>query len=126
MLYSYFTEKLIGLKNVIIKNINDAGENTEIYLEKPIKPHICPDCGKITMKVHDYRNQRIKDIPAFGKKTVLILHKRRYRCECGKCFYEKVDFLPRYHRMTNRFSAYVISKLSWEAYAAGSSFNRRV
>ena len=112
MLYSYFTEKLLGLKDVTIKNIEDNEGNTEIYLEKPVKPHTCPACGEGTSKVHDYRNQRIKDIPAFGKKTVLVLHKRRYQCACGKCFYEKVDFLPRYRRMTNRFSAYVISKLS--------------
>lgn len=112
MLYLYYIKKLLGLKDIEIINFDDNDGNMEIYLEMPVKPHICPECGKITSKVHDYRKQRIKDIPAFGKKTVLVLNKRRYQCECGKCFYEKVDFLPRYHRMTNRFSAYVISKLS--------------
>lgn len=112
MLYLHSTEKLLGLEDVTIKNVENNEGNTEIYLEKPVKPHVCPKCGKTTAKVHDYRNQRIKDIPAFGKQTVLILHKRRYKCECGKCFYEKVNFLPRYRRMTNRFSAYVISKLT--------------
>ena len=112
MLYSHFTEKLLGLKDITIKNVEDNEEKTEIFLEKPVKSHICPNCGETTAKVHDYRNQRIKDIPAFGKQTVIILRKRRYKCECGKCFYEKVDFLPRYRRMTNRFSAYVISRLT--------------
>jgi len=112
MLYLHSIEKLLGLKDVTIKNVEDNEEKAEIFLEKPVKPHVCPYCGKTTTKVHDYRNQRIKDIPAFGKQTVLILRKRRYKCGCGKCFYEEVDFLPRYRRMTNRFSAYVIRKLS--------------
>ena len=32
-------------------------------------------------------------------------------CTCGKRFAEKNKFLPRYHRMTNRLSAYIIDKL---------------
>ena len=63
--------------------------------------------------VHDYRWQTVKDIPAFGKHTVLILRKRRYRCPfCGKRFFENNSFLPRYYRMTSRLAAYIISKLS--------------
>ena len=46
------------------------------------------------------------------KSIVLTLKKRRYVCSCGKKFYEHYDFLPRYHRMTNRLVAYIISELS--------------
>ena len=77
-------------------------------------PHKCPCCGKITDKIHDYREQVIKDIPAFGKHLFIHLKKRRYCCSCGKRFAEKNDFLPRYHRMTNRLSAYIIDKLRSE------------
>lgn len=111
MLYSYFTEKLLGLKEVKIKNIEEKDGKTEIHLEMPVKLHTCPRCGELTKKAHDYRMQRIKDIPAFGKQSILLLRKRRYRCSCGKCFYEEINFLPRYYRMTNRFAAYVIDKL---------------
>ena len=65
----------------------------------------------IGVPVHDYREQPIKDIPAFGKHIFIHLNKRRYRCSCGKRFPENVDFLPRYHRMTNRLSLYIIDKL---------------
>jgi len=53
----------------------------------------------------------IKDIPAFGKHIAIILRKRRYKCTCGKRFAERNEFLPRYHRMTNRLVAHVIDKL---------------
>ena len=69
-------------------------------------------CGTATDTVHDYRIQVIKDIPAFGKLVSIVLRKRRYRCKhCGKRFFETNSFLPRYHRMTNRLSAFVIDKL---------------
>ena len=113
MLCNNFTEKLLGLKGVNVKNVKVFSDKVEIYVELSKKPHICPRCGRMTAYVHDYRTQSIKDIPAFGKQTVLILRKRRYRCPyCGKCFFEDNTFLPRYYRRTSRLTAYIISKLS--------------
>jgi transposase len=113
MLCTYSTEKLLGLKEVIVKNVRQLPNKTEIFIELPRKPHVCPCCGHKTSYVHDYRCQTVKDIPAFGKYTSLILRKRRYRCSsCGKRFFEDNSFLPRYHRITNRLAAYIISKLS--------------
>jgi transposase len=113
MLCTHSTEKLLGLKGVIVKNVRQLPDKTEIFIELPRKPHICPCCEHQTSYVHDYRCQTVKDIPAFGKHTSLILRKRRYRCSsCGKRFFEHNSFLPRYHRMTNRLAAYIISKLS--------------
>jgi transposase len=78
----------------------------------PLKPHACPCCGQQTGRVHDYRLQPVKDIPAFGKHVILIMRKRRYHCpNCRKNFYEENTFLPKYHRMTNRLAAYIISML---------------
>ena len=76
------------------------------------KEHSCICCGTATDTVHDYREQVIKDIPAFGKLVSIVLRKRRYRCKCcGKRFFECNSFLPKYHRMTNRLSAFIIEKL---------------
>jgi transposase len=113
MLCTHSIEKLLGLKGVIVKNVRQLPDKTEIFIELPRKPHVCPCCGHQTSYVHDYRCQTVKDIPAFGKHTSLILRKRRYRCHsCGKRFFEDNSFLPRYHRMTNRLASYIISKLS--------------
>jgi transposase len=113
MLCTYSTEKLLGLKGVIVKNVRQLPDKTEIFIELPRKPHVCPCCGHQTSYVHDYRCQTVKDIPAFGKHTSLILRKRRYRCPaCGKRFFENNSFLPKYQRMTNRLAAYIISKLA--------------
>lgn len=115
MLYSYITENLLGLQDVILKNVEQNEKFIYIYIQMPRKVHICPCCGKETDKVHDYRKQYIKDIPAFGKLTYIVLNKRRYVCpSCKKRFYEKVDFVPRKHQSTKRLAFYIIDKLSDE------------
>mgnify|MGYP000909807486 CR=1 FL=1 len=107
-----YTEELLGLEDAFIKSIEKHDGKLFIYIEMYQRIHKCPQCGEMTSKVHDYRTQPVKDIPAFGQLTVLFLRKRRHVCpSCRKVFYEKVPFLPRYQRMTNRFSAYVIKSL---------------
>ena len=112
MLYNYSISNLTGLQDLKIKNIDNLGNFLLINAEIERKPHRCPCCKTITDKVHDYRVQIIKDIPAFGKFIFISLRKRRYVCpHCGKRFYENVEFLPKYHRMTNRLSAFVLHLL---------------
>ena len=114
MLYKHFTEKLLGLQDIELEKIEEIDNYIHLFCHLKQNPHKCPCCGKLTDKVHDYREQVIKDIPAFGKFFFIHLRKRRYRCSCGKRFFEKNSFLPRYHRMTNRLCAYIIDKLRCE------------
>lgn len=113
MLYNHYTEKLIGLQDIIVKNIHKNDGNIFITIELIKKPHVCPSCGKITSYVHDYRLQKIHDIPSFGSNVFLLLRKRRYVCkECNKRFFEENMWLPRYYRLTKRLVGYIIDRLS--------------
>lgn len=115
MLYSHFTQEVLGLQDVIITKVENSEKELIIYAELERKQHPCIHCGAETNTIHDYRKQVIKDIPAFGKTVSIVLRKRRYRClHCGKRFFEANSFLPKYHRMTNRLAAYVINKLTDE------------
>ena len=115
MLSNNISTELLGLKGIIIKSVNQKEKLTTIEIEMEVSEQCCPSCNAVTTKIHDYREQTIKDTPAFGKNIILILKKRRYKCpNCGKQFYEKNTFLPRYHRMTNRLPALVIDKLHEE------------
>lgn len=109
MLYTHSISNLTGLQDLRIKNVDTLGNFLLISAEIERKPHKCPCCNNLTDKVHDYRVQIIKDIPAFGKFVLISLRKRRYVCKhCKKRFYENIQFLPKYHRMTNRLSAWII------------------
>jgi len=115
MLSTDFITKLLDLKDIFVTNVAQHENSIVIEMEKPVEEQHCPCCGTATKTIHDYRKQDIKDIPVLGKTLILRLRKRRYRCpECSKRFYEKVDFLPRYHRITRRLAHYVISELASE------------
>ena len=63
------TTKLLGLEDVIVKNVYEDAKGCHIDLELPRRTHICPCCGASTDRIHDYRMQQIKDLPAHGKNT---------------------------------------------------------
>ena len=107
MLMKNYTAKLLDLEDVIITNVENTAGQLHIYLELPRTAHTCPACGATTDRIHDYRIQTIKDVP-LGKDTFLHLRKRRYRCSCGKRFFEKNPFLPRYYRVTSRLVAEIM------------------
>jgi len=108
-----YTTELLGLEDVNIIEIKQNERRLDIYIMKPRRKHRCPACGQETDKIHDYRWQSVKDLKAYGKATLLHIRKRRYACEhCGKRFIEDITFLPRYHRVTNRLVAHVISAFS--------------
>lgn len=72
-----------------------------------------PECKTLTDKIHDYRIQSVKDIPAFGTNVILKIRKRRYVCPaCKKRFYENIPLLPKYQRTTNRLWAFILNELS--------------
>ena len=112
MLCSHFSEKLIGIQEVEAKNIEENAGKITIEIELSRKECKCPVCGKHTSKIHDYRYQKVKDIPAFGKKVVFILRKRRYVCCCGKRFAEPNSFLAKYQRMTQRAMVGMLERLA--------------
>jgi transposase len=112
MLNSYYTEKLLGLHEVEVKKIQESKKSFEIEIEQPRKQCVCPCCSQGTNKIHDYRRQRVKELPAFGKSVTLVLRKRRYVCSCGKRFAEPNSFLARYQRITKRAIMVLLEKLS--------------
>ena len=112
MLYTNYTKEILGLQDAEVEKVCEIEKRIEITVRLKRKVHICPFCGRKTEKIHDYRSQRIKDLPAFGKPVVVILRKRRYDCECGKHFFEENSFLGKYQRRTFRVTKSMLQKLT--------------
>ena len=62
-MHSHYTNKLLDIEDVIIKNIRHADTFVKIYLETKPYEQVCPCCGAVTKRIHDYRYQTIKDLP---------------------------------------------------------------
>ena len=105
-------KNLLNLKGVIVKSVKNLKDVVEIYVEMPIKPHVCPNCGSETSNIHDYRSQTIKDVPIYFKPTNIIYNKRRYECKCcNKNFYENNCIINKYHRKTTRLTEFIVNEL---------------
>ena len=124
MLMTDYTAELLNLEDVIITNVENISDQLHVYIELPRSKHVCPACGAVTDRIHDYRMQIIRDVP-LARDTFLHLRKRRYRCGCGKRFFEKNPFLPRYYRVTSRLIAQIIQEFRKivPATEIGSRFN---
>ena len=107
MLMKDYTAEFLNLEDVIITKVENISDQLHISIELPRRKNVCPCCGAETDRVHDYRMQIVKDVP-LARDTFLHLRKRRYRCDCGKRFFEKNTFLPRYYRVTSRLVADII------------------
>ena len=94
---------LLELKDVEVTHFESLPHENLIFVELPRIKHPCPVCGSESNSIHDYRIQKILDVPLYDKKTYLMYRKRRYRCnQCGKLFFETNHFVPRYAHSSNR------------------------
>lgn len=68
MLYSNYTEVLLGLEDVLLKSVEIRENKLFIHIEMFQRMHKCPVCGEVTSKIRDYSKQKIKVIKrnAFG------------------------------------------------------------
>src|SRR5690606_25230341 len=65
----------------------------------------CEHCAARCQQVHETSVRRVRDLPLFEFRVVLHVPRRRVVCErCGGPRLEKLDWLGRYQRVTQRFA----------------------
>lgn len=83
----YYIIEFLNLTGIEIKKIERKKEGNFLSITTRPSIHTCPCYKHKTKKIHDYRNQTIKDIPYQHEMVFFILRKRRYICKyCGKSF----------------------------------------
>lgn len=82
-----------------------AGGTVEIHLQPRRKWLTCERCGHRSPQVHETVVRRVRDLPLFEYRVVLVVPRRRLWCErCGGPRLERLDWLGRYQRVTDRFA----------------------
>jgi len=103
--YTHNTMNLPGFEGLIITNQEMVEGYFRIDVECPREEHVCPGCGDLTDRIHDYRIQRIQHLKVFERRTEVFYRKRRYVCvSCGKRFYEQNNLVDRYQRHTKEWN----------------------
>jgi len=71
----------------------------------------CPYCGEKSSRVHDKRVVTIIDAPYSGKKKLLKIEKKRFRCQklhCKRVFTESVPGIAKRGRITERMQREIL------------------
>jgi transposase len=76
-------------------NALSDGGGTVITIRATNEYSQCPSCGVASGRVHSRYHRRLADLPITGRRVVLMLQARRFRCEAALCgrriFAERFD-----------------------------------
>jgi len=94
-----------------------------IYLKPTVRTMVCEHCGSRCRQVHETAMRRIRDLPMMALQVTLVVPRRRVWCEqCGGPRLEKLSWLGRYQRVTNRLADAVSQLLASSNILAVSRF----
>jgi transposase len=72
--------------------------------EEPGYIGVCDGCGGEVQAVHERVYREVRDLPILDAETVVVLQRRRLECpKCGPTL-ERLEWLERYERLTNRLA----------------------
>ncbi len=81
------------------------GGTLELHLKPSGKWMRCERCGHKSQQVHETVVRRVRDLPIFEHRVVLVVPRRRLWCEhCDGPQLEKLSWLGRYQRVTDRLA----------------------
>ncbi|WP_420622601.1 ISL3 family transposase [Candidatus Poriferisodalis sp.] len=67
----------------------DAPERLEVRVASTVLRPRCPDCGTACSRVHDRRDNKVRDLEVSGRLVTLVWERRRMVCAgCGRRFSE--------------------------------------
>ncbi|WP_032968651.1 ISL3 family transposase, partial [Bordetella holmesii] len=76
-----------------------------IYLKPSARTMHCEHCGNRCRQVHETTTRRVRDLPLMALRVTLVVPRRRVWCEqCGGPHLERLSWLGRYQRVTDRLA----------------------
>src|SRR5690606_32113790 len=76
-----------------------------IYLKPSSRTMYCTHCGSRCRQVHETTVRRVRDLPLLAFRVALVVPRRRVWCvKCGGPRLEKLSWLGRYQRVTDRLA----------------------
>ena len=116
-MYSYEQQFSISCLGIVSPQVSTRGiqRNTIIlHIESKRAPKCCPKCGHAHLVKNGFRTRDFISLPIGGKKVILRMKVRRYKCKCPNCdndCRERISFAPGSHSYTRRFARYVVDLL---------------
>ena len=109
-------EKLGGWEGYRVERIEwpqDQSRTVTIHLKPSSRVMYCGHCGSRCRQVHETTVRRVRDLPLMAFRVVLAVPRRRVWCvQCGGPRLEKLSWLGRYQRVTDRLAEAVSQLLA--------------
>ena len=109
----HFITKIINFEGFKATNYHFITENELlIQLENQESLSTCPQCHKVTDKVHQSHRYRVRDIPVSSFDVFLLVNRRQFRCNnCDKVFSEELNFVKKRRTYTIRLADKVVKEV---------------
>ncbi|MEG3764976.1 ISL3 family transposase [Alteromonas sp. 14N.309.X.WAT.G.H12] len=89
-------------------NVVELEHDYQVQAAVAKQPTHCPRCHHTEIVGFGRRDELILDTPHHGKRTCIILNRRRYRCQsCRQTFMEQVPHKDEKRQMTHRLVQYI-------------------
>ena len=70
------------------------GNTIILHIESKRAPKYCPKCGHPHLGKNGFRTRDFISLPIGGKKVILHMKVRRYKCKCADCDYDVGNGYP--------------------------------
>jgi transposase len=119
-------EKLGGWEGYRVERIawpEGDSRTVTIYLKPSARTMYCQHCGHRCRQVHETTVRRVRDLPLMALQVRLVVPRRRVWCDqCGGPRLEKLSWLGRYQRVTDRLAEAVSQLLESSTILAVARF----
>lgn len=100
----------INLSYIRTISVDDNDDHYMVAVEGIVLPTICPHCGHDKLHKHGSVNQAYMDTPMHGKRVILTLDRKRYKCTndlCKKTIFEPLNDMDSKRLATSRLVKYI-------------------
>ena len=99
---------ILNLPTLKAVDLHDEGDHYRIEATGQGEPTVCPACQSAEMYGHGTQKQRFMDTPMHGKRVMLEITRRRYRCKrCSKTLFASLPDVDSKRLATTRFIRHV-------------------
>jgi transposase len=99
---------MLNLLHLKVAGVHDRGDHYRIEAVGDVVPTVCPNCGHSPLYRHGTQQQSFMDTPMHGKRVLLDIERRRYRCTaCGKTLFDPLPDMDGKRFMTQRLVEFV-------------------
>ncbi len=81
---SFQASKLLPRGFAVDKAASDD-DRTVVTIRGTSAISACPSCGAASLRIHSRYDRRLADLPMAGRRVVLMLRARRFRCDAVRC-----------------------------------------